>query len=181
MDSIDNYIDFKWKSNHKFNIKPIGTCYKSFINNPKPMKKSCSSINIYTKPNHISQINMIVGNNNNNMNINTNENIKNKLSKIKRKRNCYLYSNNNNNNNSYGACYLYKKFNQKHKEELKIAKIKIHFLHSKDIPTYNSKMKQINNMSNMLIREKMHKYYIKNELNYLPMLSQSKINTIINN
>lgn len=85
-------------------------------------------------------------------------------------------------NMSFIACSLYKQHqhmmygsnnSKPHSPrpiKLHLPKVKIHFLHSKDVSIYKKRLSEINSMSNSLIREKMYSYCTKNELNILPLL-----------
>lgn len=87
-------------------------------------------------------------------------------------------------NMSFIACSLYKQHQHLHNImcgsnnkvhsplpiKLHLPKVKIHFLHSKDVSIYKKRLSEINSMSNSLIREKMYSYCKKKELNILPLL-----------
>ena len=142
---------------------------------------------------NISQINLITRNNSSNMCNNT-------ANQTTANKHCVVYynhipKNKRKTNTSFVACSLYKQHQHLHNMmmynnkphsllpiKLQLSKVKIHFLHSKDVSAYNKRLNEINCMSNSLIREKMRSYYTKNELNLLPLLLPLKaVNNINHN
>lgn len=163
-DIIDNM-----KSNRSqiFNISKIDLITR---NNSPNMRSGSSNSNQTTANKHCLYYNHIPKTNQSNMNKRTN------MSFIA----CSLYKQHQHLHNIIGGSN-----NKLHSQlpiKLHLPKVKIHFLHSKDLSIYKKRLSEINSMSNSLIREKMYSYCKKKELNILPLLLPFKaVNNNTNN